>query len=586
MPAVSAEHRLGPAVTSVDAVLVAMAAKSVDVGGVQCSRYSSSLTMNHKTPDIIEDLWYCKDNELLHDAWRRNLEEQIRLEIASDFEHEVIRGRAKSHRKWRERERQLYGHFEIPKPKKGEILLGTNRRGEQLRFPVASFSRPNGICGETGCGKSNLTKAVALQLCPHLNGTFFFDTVKKDMRELQAPFKRVGVDCLVLSGNSLRLNLLQLTKGVPVERQIATRAALLADLFQLPQRSRKLLTSILYQLYREKPNPTLFDVYLAVLRADRANSQARSALLDALEPLLRSMKCLRYHVGWSIQDLLSRCIVFELDDLPQIGQQLVMSVLMLWAFEFQLAQQRPNRSLELMIFVDEALPLLTSSQSPIVNYIGLIRGAGVSAWLNTQTTIPVDQIVLANLPNRWLGPVSSYRDIESIGASMGLSAEQKRSLTHLPVGRFLAKLGGESSPMLIDVPLVKTFSQPVTTGIGALAHVAVEELTIPMLDETLNIGQADGVTKLAVADESPQSPSATKLTDDEVTYLDAVIAKPCQPVSFYANDLKFSKRRATDVRRSLVNLGFLQEQKAQTSRRGRPSILLAPTAAGQAAGEK
>lgn len=583
---VSVEHRSLPAAASMDAAPLAMATKNVNAGGEHYFRYSSSSTMNHKNPDIINDLWYCEDNGLLHDAWGRNLEEQVKLEILGDFEHGMIHGRAKSHRNRRERERQLCGPFEIPKPRDGEILLGTNRRGEQLRLPISTFSRPTLFCSETGGGKTNATKAIALQLCQHLKGAFFFDTVKNEMRGLQAPLKRVGIDCLVLTGQLIRLNVLQLTPGIPLEPQVAARATLLADIFQLPQRSRKLFTSVLYQLYQQQPNPTLYDVYLCVRQKKDANAQAKMAILDGLEPVLRSTKCLRYRRGWTIQDLIERFIVFELHDLPETGKLLVLSILMLWTFEYGLAQGASNCQLQTILFVDEALPLLMNPQNPIVRYIGLTRGIGCSVWLNAQTAIPLDQIILANIPNRWLGPTSSYRDIETMGSSMGLIAEQKRWLTRLPIGQFLAKLSGVPSPMLIDVPLLRKLPQTATTGIGDLANIAVEEINVSLdssgenLDDVEWRPQAGEVTNLAMTENSQQSPSAAKLTADEMTFLQAVIAVPCKPVSFYPDQLQFSKRKATDTRRSLVELGLLQEQKAQISRRGRPSILLAPTKQG------
>lgn len=71
--------------------------------------------------------------------------------------------------------------------------------------------------------------------------------------------------------------------------------------------------------------------------------------------------------------------------------------------------------------------------------------------------------------------------------------------------------------------------------------------------------------------------SGIDLKPDALRLLRAVIADPCQPVSFFPTKLQMSKRTILRLRKSLVDQKIIQEQQMQISGRGRPSILLAPT---------
>ena len=67
----------------------------------------------------------------------------------------------------------------------------------------------------------------------------------------------------------------------------------------------------------------------------------------------------------------------------------------------------------------------------------------------------------------------------------------------------------------------------------------------------------------------------------EMRYLQAVVSCPGQPSSVYAKLAGISARKALQVRKRLVELGCIREHVVNAAGRGRPSILLEPTAQAQ-----
>ena len=69
----------------------------------------------------------------------------------------------------------------------------------------------------------------------------------------------------------------------------------------------------------------------------------------------------------------------------------------------------------------------------------------------------------------------------------------------------------------------------------------------------------------------------SELDRSERYYLKVVIENPAQPSSTYHKLARMSTRRALDIRRRLVDLGYLCEARVNLSKRGRAAIVLEPT---------
>jgi len=71
--------------------------------------------------------------------------------------------------------------------------------------------------------------------------------------------------------------------------------------------------------------------------------------------------------------------------------------------------------------------------------------------------------------------------------------------------------------------------------------------------------------------------SQTKpLTDTELRYVQAVVATPGKPSSFYARTIGVSGKRAAEIRARLVKENYVREHELATGQRGRNAIVLEP----------
>jgi hypothetical protein len=67
------------------------------------------------------------------------------------------------------------------------------------------------------------------------------------------------------------------------------------------------------------------------------------------------------------------------------------------------------------------------------------------------------------------------------------------------------------------------------------------------------------------------------LSQDEIRFLEIIINNPGHPSSAYPKLAKMSTKRALAIRKRLVELNYLREEKVNVKNRGRACILLEPT---------
>lgn len=85
-------------------------------------------------------------------------------------------------------------------------------------------------------------------------------------------------------------------------------------------------------------------------------------------------------------------------------------------------------------------------------------------------------------------------------------------------------------------------------------------------------------------DKSPpiheRKPNSSELSEAEKRYLRAVVDKPGEISSAYSKMARMSTRKALEIRKRLVALGYIGEHELNTAKNGRPSIVLEPTSQG------
>ncbi len=546
------------------------------------------------------DLLYGVQNDLLEDPVGYAMRRAIQLSVAGNTQIGWLRERVTKHKT----EQMYAGPFGQIRKTEGEIVHG----GDDKELPIRQAAQGMGdhtlTLGGSGSGKTTKSRWTILQAAKHVMGLFLFDFRKREYRCLVPWFAAMGMVLMVVPARTLRLNPLEVPRGVPPYSWATRVADVLVQVFRLPARATKLINVTLIELFERfgviqggRRFPTLFDLREAVSVKATANAQARMAVVDALDPVLMSLRSvLCYRRGWSTSDLAKHRIVYELDGVGEVEKDLILSSLILPEFTARVAAGVSNKRMNLLICCDEAARLVSASGTGIGDLIGLIRGTGIGLELSIQSA-DIAPAILSNTANKFIGRCGSASDYSTMAEAMGLTAEQRRYMAqHLVPGQFVGQLaeGPGRSPFWLRVPNVDLSKPPspktaqghlalagLLPGVGASVDAAdssmglAELLTLPteVASEFVDWSPYGHRTKQG----NPVTSSAPPLLSDaESRYLRAVIDHPGKPSSAYAKLAGVGTHQAIALRKQLVQQGFLREHKVNISSRGRVSIVLEP----------
>ncbi len=568
------------------------------------------------------DLLYAAQNRLLEDPLGHAIHRVIALDVAGIPQIGWLRQRVSEHKT----AQMFAGPFTRIPPTHGEIVVGNDLKGRPIRIPVQSLCSHILTLGGSGSGKTTKSRWMILQAARFVSGLWMFDFRKREYRCLVPWLEAIGLETIVVPARMLRLNPMQVPFGVDARAWASRVADMLVQVFRLPQRGTKLLNLTMLDLFERfgvtngsTHYPTLFDLREAIANNREANAQARSAVVDALDPVLVSIReVLCYRRGWSTGDLAKYRIVFEFDGVAEVEKDLLLSSLVLPEFTTRVASGVSNAQMNLLVCCDEAARLVSTSGSGggIGDLIGLIRGTGIGLELSVQTA-DISSAILSNTATKFIGRCGSSADYHTMSESMGLTVEQKRLMAQTLVpGMFVGQFGEGDwrKPFLYRVPLVDLSKLPKQTG-GSVSPVIAGLLPVgdrcdtsdngglgtllslptEVASEFVNWSPGGTTTRGAAKADVDSTPDPT-LSDAEVRFLKAVIANPAQPSSAYAKLAGIGTHQSIAARTRLVGGGFLKEHKVNMSggslgtgrgsgrgRGGRGSIILEPTATAMAA---
>lgn len=351
--------------------------------------------------------------------------------------------------------------FELPPTSlPGDLVLGTDLRDRPIRVPSQYLNAHSLTVGGSGSGKTTKSKFLIPQVAPKVEGMWLFDFDKEEFAPLKPCLAQLGVTLRRVPARQICLNPLQCPEHVSQSDWAPRSADLLVQTLQLPARATKLLHLTILKLYREFDNPTLFDLREAIACDPDANHQAKHAVVDSLDPVLMSIgDVLRYRVGWKTGALAKHHIVFELGGTSEVDKNLILNSLVIPEFVSRVAQGISNPVMDLWICCDEAARLVSSGAHVrgVADLIGRIRGSGMGIDLSTQSA-DIASEVLSNTACKFLGRCGSATDYKTMGAAMGLTAEQRHWLSmNLRPGMFVGQLGeGEwRRPFVFKIPLLQ-----------------------------------------------------------------------------------------------------------------------------------
>lgn len=544
--------------------------------------------MDNKFSQLTNNFIYCHNKKLLKDdigqVMRAIYDAGVCDEtIANMFEERVSKHRFKQ---------ELNGTmpFDTPDHTNGDYVVGYDFNNKEIRSTIQFMNAHVLTTAGSGAGKTNLARFKILQVAPHVRGMWLFDTKKQcEFSPLKPLLAKSGIHLLILPARAFRINPLQPPDGVTIRGWVPRVSDMMVQIFELPPRASKLVQAKLFCLYPKfQPEknifPTLFDFFELIKKDKGLNPQARLAILDSLEPTLRSSKVLAYRYGWSSSELAKRHICSQLASVSETDKNLILNTFILSEFTSRIARGVSNPLMDLFISVDESQRLCSSTNnfSAIADSITLIRGAGVGLDLSVQSMHGLLPQVASNTASKFLGTCGSAMDYETAGHNMGLGSEHIQwAQLNLEPGAFIGKFseGPLRHPFVFRVPLIKCppLANRDEIDMGSLSNLP-----------TVYASEFDRWGEEIILDISEISAPQNQLfeSEQEYNFCKAVVNQPMQASSIYPKLAGISSKSAKKVREQLVSRAYIREHTFDSGVRGRSSILLAALDAGIEAVQK
>jgi hypothetical protein len=553
--------------------------------------------MSDKFSQLTEDFLYCHHNGLLGDDDDEEEEKDLVQAMRQIYENgvcdDIVAGMF-AHRVSKEKYSQALNgipSFKTPKQTDGDYIVGYGQDNRAIRSYIQYMNAHTLTIAGSGAGKTNLSRFRVLQIANKIKGLWLFDMQKSEYAPMKHLLTESGVHLLVLPARVLCINPLQLHTGVAIQEGIPRIAGMLLQVFELPPRASKLLQSklfCLYQKFRPEKNlyPTLYDLFESIKTDKESNPQARMSVLDSMEPILRSLgpEVLAYRYGWPSSELSKRHICFQFAGISEVDKNLLLNSLILSEFTYRISCGISNPLMDLMIVVDEAQRLCSSTDnfSAIANLIGLVRGTGIGLDLSLQSTHSLLPQITSNTASKFLGRCGSIADYEAAGRSMGLDAKQiEWAQMNLEPGMFVGRFGEGSlrHPFVFRVPLIRC-PQLADSGQVDLGDLS----SLP----TVYASEFDGWGNPSILSLPEVSEPKKHLFENEQEYhfCKAVVNQPMQASSSYPKLAGISSKNAKKVRDQLVSRAYIREHTFDSGDRGRSSILLEPLPVGIQAVQK
>lgn len=454
--------RWNPAVQELSRICITQTTWRLDHQTLPNSIHSvRQMTANVNIPKHLQHLRYAEEHSLLNNELGRVVKHIIQVGIPDDFSFSHLESVVTKH----QTSAFMAGAFMAPELDQGEIVLGRDQHGNFIRVPLEHWSHSFTLAN-AGAGKTTQELGLAIQFSVLMKGVMLFDLMKQEFGKLSRCLPALGVTLDVVPARQLKINPLQVPRSTD-PRDYASRIAdmLVMTLLPTAPRASKFLHVKILELYQDfdiltgsRNYPTLFDLRASVNADTSGNFQARSAIIDAIDPLLMSIgNVLAYRVGWTDQ-LESRKIVFQLGSIAEAEKNLILNALILQVFIARVNSGISNpKYKDLWVCCDEASRIVSShSSSGIVELLSLVRGTGIAMHLSAQSTIGIAPQILSNAVHKFISRCGSAQDYDSVTSAMGLSAMQKQWLMdNACPGLFVGQLGeGWRQPFVLTVPKV------------------------------------------------------------------------------------------------------------------------------------
>ena len=339
------------------------------------------------------------------------------------------------------RMKEVFGEldpFAIPHLTRGEIHLGSDRKGGEIRIPSQWLVAGLLVAGNTGSGKTNLLSWLIPQIASSGSRVWMSEMYKTQIRHWRPLFQRLGTDLIILRARDWRFNLLQPGACDP-RGHLSVVVDTLVRRLSLPSRARTILQQACYHLYDQfsvwegqaEGYPCLFDLYEWIRSAQGLNPAARESILDRLGSLLLALtpECGAYRLGWSATDLAKYSIDFEMRGTSEIVKQVLLEPILYSLLQHEIEKGLVNAPMSLFVGFEDSQRFfdaqgVSGDITPIDELAGIVRGTGKGLAVIVQTMNGLSRKLVPNLATKIMGRMGSQEDYARLGADLAMSREQ------------------------------------------------------------------------------------------------------------------------------------------------------------------
>jgi len=486
----------------------------------------------------------------------------------------------------------------------GELLLGQDPDGHPVGISRRQLNEHMLVVGRTGAGKTtffyNVMDALHEKDVPFLVFDF-----KNDYRQVVDDF-----DLTVVNWRELKFNPLQPPPGVADERWAEALAQTWAHAMGFMTLSKSYFLNklrALYRLYRDEIEdgryPTLFELrdlaeadegkipYASPRYRAKERTVGRAEMLTGFSGEI--FDCSRGH---SIEDLLDRNVVLELQEPVREAQQFVIETLLTWIFYYREAQGH-RRGLRHAVLFDEAKMVFDGQREentdiphpPVTELMGRIRAFGEALVVADHEPSKLSDSVKANTNVKLWMSLGSGHDTEEMAATFGVEDDA------VDFTRTLRR--GEAVLLTAEAELVPVRLPPYTVD-NSVSEEQVRERMAAALDEfgcrervqpdrfLEAIGEFDH-DESGETGESTDAPAEEAGGDEQGVgevaeqLLASVNDSPFLSVSARYDRIGVGSQIGTDAKNELDALGLVQEVAIDNRKPGRNPKLLELTDQGE-----
>lgn len=470
----------------------------------------------------------------------------------------------------------------------GEYLLGdvayNNRTLGPFGLREQEWIQHVGVFGRSGAGKTNLGFLIVQSLVARGKNPLVFDW-KRNYRDLLTlpGFDNVAVHTIGRAVSPLCFNPLIPPRGTPPQTWLKKLISVIAHAYLLGDGVIYLLQQAIDEVYAGagvythtvERWPTFADVLQALKHRNVAGREAgwMASALRALSSLCFGEVGAVFNSDTrdSIEALLHRPVILELDALTQSDKVFFTEALLLWIHHLRMTEPL-RETFKHAIVIEEAHHVLSNERQSLVggqNVMEItfreIREFGESVIILDQHPSQIAMPALGNTYCTICFNLKHRTDVTAMGQAMLLKEDERAILGELQVGEAVVRLQGRSvKPFKILVPEF-LIHKGTFTDTKVHEHMTRLGLAGP---------RAPPIPSTPVSAPPGPAPVGTdsSATTPQIAFLTDVAAFPDSGIAERYRRLGLSVRQGQKLKAALVAQGLIQDE-LETTRTGKVRVV-------------